>query len=92
MIEQPIEKAKRLVKEGIPGRSVVPIDLVSDLLLEIRCLSMHVADRGKSYKDKVKDNEKLKATLKEVAGCQTDHGTEKLCDGCLISIASALGE
>lgn len=34
--EQPIEKAVRLVKEGIMGRSVVPIDLVADLLAEIQ--------------------------------------------------------
>ena len=64
--------------------------IIRELLLEITCLKVQVRDRGNSYQRKVIENEKLRATLKEVAGCETEHGTEKLCDGCLISIADAL--
>ena len=66
--------------------------IMRDSLLEMSCLKVQVNDRGNSYKTKVEENEKLRATLKEVSGCHTNHGTEKLCDGCLISIADALVE
>lgn len=55
--------------------------LHGEMLLEISCLKVQVKDRGNSYKAKVEENEKLRATLKEVSGCQTKHNTEKLCDG-----------
>ena len=64
--------------------------IIRELLLEISCLKVQVKDRGNSYKAKVEENEKLRSTLKEVSGCHTNHGTEKLCDGCLISVADAL--
>lgn len=66
--------------------------IMRDSLLEMSCLNVQVKDRGNSYKAKVEENEKLRATLKEVSGCLTKHGSEKLCDGCLISIADALEE
>lgn len=39
-----------------------------------------------------KDALQFKSVFKEVSGCHTDHGTPKLCDGCLISIASVMDD
>lgn len=68
------------------------VEEIERLRLDVTCLKVQVKDRGNSYQNKIRENEKLRATLKEVSGCDSKHDTPKLCDGCLISIADALAE
>lgn len=84
-----LKRQLRIEQKAVLRRAVEEIER---LRLDVSCLKVQVKDRGNSYKAKVEENEKLRATLKEVSGCQTKHDTEKLCDGCLISIAAALAE
>jgi len=67
-------------------------DLMKWLIAEVEGLSLHGKTWEKVAKDAHKQIEKLKGALKEVSGCHGNHGTPKLCDGCLISIYDALDE
>jgi hypothetical protein len=91
-----VQEAKEWAEKNRPydSRLLPPrheeLRIIEGLLLEIKCLKIQVRDRGNSFQKQVRENEKLRATLKEVSGCHSEHDTPRLCDGCLVSIADAL--
>lgn len=59
---------------------------------EVALLKKHGDAWEKVAKDFSKKIGELKSTLEMVSGCQNDHGTPKLCDGCMIEIEKVLAE
>lgn len=94
-----VQKAKQWLDEPKPDNGAPEPDefeevreIISGLLLEVKCLKIQVCDRGNSYQKAAEKVKALRKTLKEVSGCHTEHNTPKLCEGCLISISDAMAE